>query len=461
MKICGKKLIAGAAALAMACTMASAFATEGETTTATGNKVVITSVQVLTDGQESGTEYVSNGNVSDTVRLTTAQMLKVSAKITTSNGGAANGEISFLSNLKDSDKLDNSTIQYVDQKTSNGSEVTVTFRPRTTIGTGDGDGDVKGKGIFVAKLGGTDVSQAASFEYVVGDPLKTMKFEIDTTSSPTITKGGSCSFKLTDTDTAGNNITGATVKAVSGSDTINATYVASTGLYTIKFDKAGTYTVSAEKSGYVTPTSLTVIVNEPTVPEDKTEEVTGNMQEELDKVQQGGTEATLPDKVGEYSVSYEFKAPAGKIKVEANKVSLEENVFAAKVTVDASIGDTVKTQKVIYLVKDPNTNISFGNLGLVSTSDGKDAFASDEALTVASVDETVKTEAKAEALNYALDRAIPDNAIKSAIDYDMNGDITLSEYRMLKKLFDGDTNFSASKLTSSRNQWLNKQNTNE
>lgn len=459
MKICGKKLIAGAAALAMSCTMASAFATEGGTTTVTGNKVVITSVQVLNDGNETGTEYVSNGNVSDTVRLTTAQMLKVSAKIITGSGGAANGEISFLSNLKDSSTLDNSTIQYVDQKTSDGSDVTVTFRPRTTIGTGE---TKDGKGTFVAKLGGTDVSQAASFNYVVGDSLKTMSFGIDTTSSSaSITKGGSCSFKLT--DTAGNSIVDATVKAVCGSDIVNAEYNTSTGLYTIKFEKAGTYTVSAEKEGYVTPTALTVTVNEPTVPEDKTEEVTGSMQEELDKVTQGGTEATLPDKVGEYSVSYEFKAPTGKIDVNAelNKVSLKDGVFAAKVTVDASIGNTVKTQKVIYLVSDPNTNISFGNLGLVSTSDGKDAFASDEALSGANVEETVKTEAKAEALNYALDRATPDNAIKSAIDYDMNGDITLSEYRMLKKLFEGDVNFSASKLTSSRSQWLNKQNTNE
>ncbi len=453
MKICGKKLIAGAAALAMSCTMASAFATEGETTTATGNKVVITSVEVLDSADSTGQNLVGTDGTVGTVRLTTAQMLKVSAKITTGSGGAANGEISFLSNLKDSSTLDNTTIQYVDQKTSDGSDVTVTFRPRTTIGAGESK---DGKGTFVAKLGGTDVSQAASFDYVVGDPLKTMTFEIDNTSSASITKGGSCSFKLTDTE--GTNIIGVTVKAVSGSDTIDATYDASTGLYTIKFDKAGAYTVSAEKDGYVTPTALTVTVNEPTVPEDKTEEVTDNMQDALDKVTQGGTEAILPEKVGEYSVSYEFKAPAGKIEVNAelNKVSLKEGVFAAKVTVDASIGDTVKTQKVIYLVSNPDTNISFGNLGLVSTTDGKDAFASDEALKGADVDEAVKTEAKAEALNYALDRATPDDAIKSAIDYDMNGDITLSEYRMLKKLFEGDTNFSASKLTGSRSQWLNK-----
>ena len=94
---------------------------------------------------------------------------------------------------------------------------------------------------------------------------------------------------------------------------------------------------------------------------------------------------------------------------------------------------------------------------MISTAAGEDAFASTEKLTAANVDEVAKNAIKVEALNYALDRAVPISVIKSAIDYDMNNDVTLSEYRMLKLLFEGNENFTADKLTAQRSSWLSQQ----
>ena len=94
---------------------------------------------------------------------------------------------------------------------------------------------------------------------------------------------------------------------------------------------------------------------------------------------------------------------------------------------------------------------------MISTTAGEDAFASTEKLNAASVDDVAKNAIIVEALNYALDRAVPISAIKSAIDYDMNDDVTLSEYRMLKLLLDGDVNFTADKLTAQRSSWISQQ----
>ena len=99
------------------------------------------------------------------ITLTTAQLMRVTAVLKSGEANTA-GEISFLSNISDSQTLDNNTIQYVDQQTYTAGEnevVTITFRPRTTINQG-------GIGTFVAKAGGTDVATAATFNYTVEVP---------------------------------------------------------------------------------------------------------------------------------------------------------------------------------------------------------------------------------------------------------------------------------------------------
>ena len=441
MKICGKKLIAGAAALAMACSMVGGFAAE--------NTVSITKVEILNDGAETTVAKTVENPTAATegIALTTAQLMRVTAVLKNGDANTA-GEISFLSNINGSETLDNSTIQYVDQQTYTAGEnevVTITFRPRTTIGT-------SGVGTFVAKAGGTDVATAATFNYSVEAPKSNMTFTATTPTS--IKPNQTVSFTLKDGET---NVEGATVSAaVAGGTPINAVYA--DGVYTITFAEAGTYTVTATKEGYNTPTTITVSVAEnTTVPEEEKEAVINSLKDGLNGVTQGAAESTLPDKAGAYNISYTIDATEGKVNKTDNKLSLADGVFAAKVTVTANIGETISEQKVIYLVRDATTNISFGNLALISTTAGEDAFASTEKLNAASVDDVAKNAIKVEALNYALDRAVPISAIKSAIDYDMNNDVTLSEYRMLKLLFEGNENFTADKLTAQRSSWLSQQ----
>ena len=443
MKICGKKLIAGAAALAMAmaCSPIGGFAAE--------NSVSITKVEILNDGTETAVAKTVENPTAATegITLTTAQLMRVTAVLKSGEANTA-GEISFLSNINGSETLDNSTIQYVDQQTYTADEnevVTITFRPRTTIGT-------NGVGTFVAKAGGTDVATAATFNYSVEAPKSNMTFTATTSTS--IKPNQTVSFTLKDGET---NVEGATVSAaVAGGTPINAVYA--DGVYTITFAAAGTYTVTATKDGYNTPTTITVsVVENTTVPEEEKEEVTNSLKEGLNGVTQGAAESTLPDKAGAYNISYTIDATEGKVNKTDNKLSLADGVFAAKVIVNANIGETISEQKVIYLVRDNTKNISFGNLALISTTAGEDAFASTEKLNAASVDEVAKNAIKVEALNYALDRAVPISAIKSAIDYDMNNDVTLSEYRMLKLLFEGNENFTADKLTAQRSNWLPQQ----
>ena len=113
MKICGKKLIAGAAALAMAmaCSPIGGFAAE--------NSVSITKVEILNDG--SDTAVASYAPTDSGIKLTTAQLMRVTAVLKSGEANTA-GEISFLSNISDSQTLDNNTIQYVDQQTYTAGE---------------------------------------------------------------------------------------------------------------------------------------------------------------------------------------------------------------------------------------------------------------------------------------------------------------------------------------------------
>ena len=432
----------------MACSPIGGFAAE--------NSVSITKVEILNDGAETTVAKTVENPTAATegITLTTAQLMRVTAVLKSGDVNTA-GEISFLSNINGSETLDNSTIQYVDQQTYTAGEnevVTITFRPRTTITN-------NGIGTFVAKAGGTDVATAATFNYSVEAPKSNMTFTATTPTS--IKPGQSVSFSLKD---GAENVIGATIQAKNGDTVYNAMYDESTGLYTITFAAAGTYTVTATKDGYNTPTTITVsVVENTTVPDEDKSVVEENLSNALNGIAQGGLSAALPGQAAgtgaNYDIAYTVSVPEGKATYnEADKtITLNDGVFAAKVTVNASVGENITEQKVIYLVRDNTKNISFGNLALISTAAGEDAFASTEKLTAANVDEVAKNAIKVEALNYALDRAVPISVIKSAIDYDMNNDVTLSEYRMLKLLFEGNENFTADKLTAQRSSWLSQQ----
>lgn len=237
MKICGKKLIAGAAALAMAmaCSPIGGFATE--------NSVSITKVEILNDGTETAVAKTVENPTAATegITLTTAQLMRVTAELKDSTPANIAGEISFLSNFGGENvTLDNSTIQYVDQQTYDGTTaVTITFRPRTTINNG-------GIGTFVAKAGGTDVATAATFNYTVEAPKSTMTFTATTSTS--IKPNESVSFEVKNTD--GTAISGATLSATTGAEgftPLTAT-TGDSGTASITFAAAGTYTVTRQRT---------------------------------------------------------------------------------------------------------------------------------------------------------------------------------------------------------------------
>lgn len=443
MKKRGKKLLAGAAALVMSCSMVTGWA----------NGVEIVDVKVLNSATDEGTSFKNAEGVIENVKLNTEQMLQVTVKLTdgaTENPAVAAGDVTFLSNIDgESVTLNNSTIQYVDQQTASTTDgtATITFRPRTTVGTA-------GVGSFVAKAGGTDVATTAEFNYTVEAPKVDMTVD---ELSKTITEGGSAVFKIT----PDSSVDISTVTVKENNDALESVTYAD-GTLTISGLQQGTHNLVISADGY-NDKLVTVVVNsaDVSVPDEEVEGVTGALGDELGKVTQGGTSVELPTTANGYDVAYSIPNEApnkDKVTLTGNTLTLNDNVFAAKVTVNATVGTggQITAAKDIYLVKDSSVNISFGNLDLISDSNGKDVFASSTDLEAAALTATQMTGIKAEALNYALDRRTPDTAINSAIDYDLNGDVTLSEYRMLKLMFEGAEGFGADDMVNARAGWINQ-----
>ena len=303
----------------MACSMVGGFAAE--------NTVSITKVEILNDGAEATVAKTFDNPTAETagIALTPSQLMRVTAVLKDSTPAAVAGEISFLSNISGENvTLDNSTIQYVDQQNYDGSTaVQITFRPRTTIGTA-------GLGSFVAKAGGTDVATAATFNYSVAEAKKDMTFAATTSTS--IAPNGTVSFTLKEGEA---NVEGAEVKAVSGETTYPAAYA--DGMYTITFAAVGTYSVTATKEGYNTPTAITVnVVENTTVPDEDKPVVEENLSNALNGIAQGGLSAALPGQAAgtgaSYDIAYTVSAPEGKATYnEADKaITLNDGVFAAK-----------------------------------------------------------------------------------------------------------------------------------
>lgn len=450
MKKRGKKLLAGAAALAMSCSMVTGWA----------NGVEIVDVKVLNSATDEGTSFKNAEGVIENVKLNTEQMLQVTVKLT--NGAAENpavaaGDVTFLSNINGENiTLDNSTIQYVDQQTaSTDGTATITFRPRMSIGT-------QGVGAFIAKAGGTDVANTAEFNYTVVAPSVPLSASI----GGAITEGNDAVITLTVPE--GKNLPGAgtvTVKDGTNDATVKS-YDNATGTLTVSGLTAGLHKLVISADGYVS-TSVDVTVNSANVPVDPNDKpgVTTDVKDKLGAMKpadDGSVTVPTSEKTadGKYNINYTVTTSDDtKINKGADgKITLANNVFGAKITVTASVGtdDPVTAKKDIYLVADPNVNISFGNLDLISDSNGADAFASSTALSNAALTETQMTGIKAEALNYALDRRTPDAAINSAVDYDLNGDVTLSEYRMLKLMLEGTEGFTANDMVRERAGWISK-----
>lgn len=432
MKNCGKKILSVALAAAMSCSMISAFA----------NTVSIESIKVLNNASDAGTAADKSS-----VSLTPEQLLQVTVKLSPESGATLSaGDITFLSYKPAEDGaeqvLDNTTIQYVDQQTTtiddNAGTATITFRPRTGLGTGT----------FTAKAGGTDVTTAESFNYTVAEADADMAM---TLSGTTVEAGGSITVTLASGET---KIAGATVKATKSDDStvVNAVESeAKDGTYTLTLATAGTYSVSVDKvEGYkqVAAQTVTVTAKTPTGPSNEDKD---NAQNALDNaignISKGTSEIDLPstvtttEKPDGYTISYTIEDTNSNAEISGGKLTLKEGKFGAKVQLKADLGNGVSNTKTVYLFA-TGTNedsISFGNIDMIAAADGSDAFDDDTSFeAIGSHDYTA---AAAEILNLALGRGNIANVPKGAVDINLDGTVTLAEYRMFKLLIDSSETY--------------------
>ncbi len=430
MKNCGKKLLSLALAAVMSSCMISAFA----------NTVEITKVEVLSNASDTtGTEFTKSENGFENVSLTPNQLLRVTVQLKGADNANTSGEISFLSNAKDAQTLNNENIQYVDQQTASDGTATITFRPRLSTGT------------FVAKAGGTDVSEAKGFEYAVENPVVEMTLD---KAAVSITEGGTAEFTITNESKPDS----VTVKEGT-TDVANITYDKTSGKISVSNLSVGNHTLIISAAGFAEKSVTVEVTAKQEITDDEKQQITEDLNNQFNTIDGGAVSATvsLPKTSKNKNLTYTIK---GDATLSAEGVlSINDNKFAAKVEVSAKVGNVaVAENKVIYLVANPDTLISYGNMDLKSSTDGSDAFATTDKLNGLDLTEADKVSLKAQGLNHVLRNTTPVKAIQSSLDYDMDGTITLSEYRMFKLMLEGSTDFTPEKLNDAtvRNSWINQ-----
>lgn len=450
MKNCGKKILSVALAAAMSCSMISAFA----------NTVSIESIKVLNNASDAGAAADKSS-----VSLTPEQLLQVTVKLSPESGATLSaGDITFLSYSGDGTKLDNTTIQYVDQQTATIAEdktngtATITFRPRTGWGTGT----------FTAKAGGTDVTTAESFNYTVAEASKTMTM---TGTNVSFEVGGTATFELKDKDSAafadGTAMTvknGTTTLTTTTSDT-DVYYAYASGVLSVYNLPVGNHNISVSIDGYNDASAAVVVTAKtPTGPSDEDK---NNAQNGLDNaignISKGTSEIDLPstvtttEKPDGYTISYTIEDTNSNAAISGGKLTLKEGKFGAKVQLKADLGNGVSNTKTVYLFA-TGTNedsISFGNIDMIAAADGSDAF--DDDANFAAIGSHDYTAAAAEILNLALGRGNIANVPKGAVDINLDGTVTLAEYRMFKLLIDSsEAYYVPSNFAAARSSATNK-----
>lgn len=433
-----KRLVAVAGALTMLSSVNAAFAS---------NTATVTQVEVLPNGSEDGkTAY--NNPATDNIEVTPSDLVRVTIDLKDAESNPANGEVTFLSHLKEAGVLSNENIQYIDQQTAKDGTVTVTFRPRP--------GNAFSSGDFIAMAGGEDVAKVDSFNYTVGQTLKTFILK-DGTSVEEGTENA-VTFTL---DPAPEVISGVKI----GNNALEPdAYTYLNGVLTILNAGGGRtpgqYTVTVSAGGYEDAEGHFDVTAKPTVtiPEGQEEEVINQLAAPVAGTDDDGRGITLKSSVTldgtPYNVSYSINADTDKVDVTDNnkKITLKPEIFAAKVIVTAKVGN-VEKQSTIAIVPS-TTKVAFGNLELLSTENGADAFADDNVYkTVIEANKTTIDAGLVTALNLALGRVSTtdmEQYMKDALDYDGDGKITLAEYRVFKLLTDGAEGFTPSAIKTNR-----------
>lgn len=474
-----KKLFAVTAAAAMSCTMLTGFA----------NTAAITKVEVKSDGAEP-VEYT--GEAINGIKVNPSQQVTVTVRLAGDGDEAAalaDAEATFLSYLnaaendENGQQYTNDTIQYIDQKaTGNDGTVSFTFRPRTNLGA-----NKDGIGEFTAKAGGVDVATPAAINYSVEEA----KIPLTLTAG---TEGADATIELgSENDTAAYKLSVPVGKELPAADKITVklnnitlantaeityyTYDVATGVITINasaltsagIDAAGPYNVVVSAENYVDSAAATLnVTDKPSeVPENKVDDVQKALNDisvnTNPTVDSNGATVELEKKVtvsgDDYSIAYDISYDNTVVEVNGTTITYtpnENSKFAERVTVNATVGGAAnKIAKTydIYFVK-PGKTISFGNVTAIADEAGEDAFAIGKVLPAAS-DANI-LEARAKALNIALDRAGLDTIAKAedTLDYDQDHNIALAEYRIYKLMIEHDPMYTPELIQQERAKWL-------
>lgn len=464
MKFSGKKVVALIIALMMCSTMVVGFA-DGETA-----KIEITKVEVLNSADSVAGEYTDLDSA--TIRLTEAQLLRVTAEVT----GVEDAQISFMSYADDAVEYTDATIQYLDQKAASGGVATFTFRPRSAR-----------TGTFVAMTGATSITVADSFDYTVVAADKDM-----------MVKGGKTYYANMIADTT-LTITGVieeitsvtlgeTPLSAETDYTVETNETAGTTSVTIKADAipttTGTYTVTISAEGYKDGTAeikvlpaLEELDKENVAEAEKALDTT--IEETLEKPDvddEGNYTIDLSDQTvtvagTEQTITFEIEhRDAGVEEKDGNLVfnpNAENAPFVGKATVKVTMAANVTTTKEVYIIPQ-NTTISYGNVtALTGSSIKDDAFdltklegATDEAKNesfnawVADNKQAV-TDAKIKALAIGAGRADADTiaAADDTLNFNRDDVISLNEYNIYRKMMNGFKDYGIVDVNNARAQY--------
>lgn len=432
-----------AAALTLSCSMMMGYAAN----TAAITKVTITNTPV--SGEPTTTEVTlsdakdPNGKLA---HVTEADLINVTIKIADAGSAAAvqNAEATFFSFLNQQGiALDNSTIQFVDQKTTGeDGTVTVSFRPRPSMA----------EGVYVAKAGGTDVAAPDAVYFTTAAAL--VQPSLAEAAEITLNESGSDAVFTISSYTEAWKTAISAVKLGAG-DVSNPL---SSEQYTIApggegtatltipnnvFKAAGLHTVTIEATDYQ-PVTANVTVKEPAPVVD------AELQEALNALEVPANisqTTTLPAQVTTstktYDLVWSYEGGSADLTGSGNTVTYNGTGMASlKATASVANSAYSKTFTIYAYTAVP----SFGNVTAITNEGGEDVFASTALLAAAKEVPELQTklnEAVAVALNVVLGRQDAASIAGGAdtLDFDKDGTVELSEYRIFKLMVDGAEGF--------------------
>lgn len=428
-----------AAALALSCSMMMGYAAGN-----TAEIVSVTAVRTLPGG---GTETIeidkgATPSAGTLTQVSEADLITVTIKLTAGADPVKAAEATFFSFLNESGTLDNTTIQFVDQKTTgDDGTVAVTFRPRAGLA----------KAVYAAKAGGTDVAEPAGFYYTTAAALVQPTI---TPAAQEIESDGNAEFTISNYSTAWNETAGFAVK-VGGNVLQSGGYqltpgaegVATLTIYNQAFQQ-GANQVTIESTDYKPLTAAVTVKAAAPVVDDQLQEALNNLDVPSNI---SASVTTLPPTVTTdtktYDVVWTYEGGlADHLTGSGNVVTFNtgSGKFSIALKATASVANSAYSKTfTIYAVEGKP---SFGNVIGISDANGADVFASTSSLTTAKENPELKAQidvAVATALNVALGRQTAETLAGGAATLDFDGDktIALSEYRIFKLMVDGADGF--------------------